>query len=215
MVIQRAHWVQQQAIKESGTLIRIDLDFKNAFTSAGYSCLWAILRGLGVPDVDFLEDLYSKSWKKIKVGTGCSAPIQVDTGTVQGSVLSPLLFDLFLNALLRLLDATRITHGIKRTPQWNHDAFADDLSIYVCTVRDANKLLDVIHEFEFWSRLRISSEISSYWSHVRHGDGKKAGTGKSRGGKEEKRRRPRHLKSSNPGPRSHGRGFRCRQHSRT
>ena len=26
----------------------------------------------------------------------------------------------------------------------------------MCTVRDANKLLDVIHEFEFWSGLRIS-----------------------------------------------------------
>ena len=60
-VVQRAHWVQQQAMKESGTLIRIDLDVKNAFNSAGHSCLWAILRGLGVPDVDFLEDLYSKS----------------------------------------------------------------------------------------------------------------------------------------------------------
>ena len=120
MVVQRAHWVQQQAMKECGTVIRIDLDFKNAFNSAGHSCLWAILRGLGVPDVDFLEELYSKSWMRITVGTGCSAPIQLDTGTVQGSVLSPLLFDLFLNALLRLLDATGITHGIKRTPQWNH-----------------------------------------------------------------------------------------------
>jgi len=78
------------------------------------------------------------------------------TGTVQGSVLSPLLFDLFLNALLRLLDATGIVHGIKRTPQWNHAAFADDLSIYVSTVRDGNKMLDVIHEFESWSGLRIS-----------------------------------------------------------
>ena len=58
MVVQRAHWVQQQAMKESGTLIRIDLDFKNAFNSAGHSCLWAILRGLGVPDVDFLEEWY-------------------------------------------------------------------------------------------------------------------------------------------------------------
>jgi len=92
----------------------------------------------------------------ITVGTGCSAPIQLDTGTVQGSVLSPLLFDLFLNALLRLLDATGITHGIKRTPQWNHAAFADDLSIYVSTTSDGNKLLEVIYEFESWSGLRIS-----------------------------------------------------------
>jgi len=122
---------------------------------AGDSCLWAILRGLGVPDVDFLEDLYSKSWMNITVGTGCSAPMQLDTGAVQGSVHSPLLFDLFLYALLRLLDATGITHGIKRTPQLNHAAFADDLSIYVCTIKDANKILDVIHEFESWSGLRI------------------------------------------------------------
>jgi len=52
--------------------------------------------------------------------------------------------------------AVIFVYGIRRTPQWNHAAFADDLSIHVCTVRDANKLLDVIHEFEFWSGLRIS-----------------------------------------------------------
>ena len=85
---------------------------------------------------------------RITVGTGYPAPIQLDTGTVQGSVLSPLLFDLFLNALLRLLDATGITHGIKSSPQWNHAAFADDLSIYVSTVSDGNKLLEAIYEFE-------------------------------------------------------------------
>jgi len=84
MVIQRAHWVQQQAMKESGTLIRIDLDFKNAFNSAGHSRLWAILRGLGVPDVDFFEDLYSKSWMKITVGAGCSAPTQTQYGNGTG-----------------------------------------------------------------------------------------------------------------------------------
>jgi len=71
-MVVRAHWVQQQAMKESGTVIRIDLDFKNAFNSVEHSCLWAIPRGLGVPDVDFLEELYSKSWMKITVGTGCS-----------------------------------------------------------------------------------------------------------------------------------------------
>ena len=39
MVVQRAHWVQQQAMEESGTRIQIDLDFKNAFNSAGHSCV--------------------------------------------------------------------------------------------------------------------------------------------------------------------------------
>jgi len=94
----------------------IDLDFRNAFNSAGHSCLWVILRGLGVPDVDFLEDLFSNSCMKVQVGSEGTNPIQLDTGTVQGSVLSPLLFDLFLNALLRLLDATGILEIIFDLP---------------------------------------------------------------------------------------------------
>jgi len=59
MVVQRAHWVQQQAMEESGTVIRIDLDFKNAFNSAGHSGPRAILRGLGVPDVEFSSKNYT------------------------------------------------------------------------------------------------------------------------------------------------------------
>ena len=40
------------------------------------------------------------------MGEEYTAAIQLETGTVQGLVLSPLLFDLFINTLLRLLDST-------------------------------------------------------------------------------------------------------------
>jgi len=49
---------------------------------------------------------------------------------------------------------------IRGIPQWNHAAFADDLSIYVCTIKDSKKLLDVVQEFEDWSGLRISTPKS-------------------------------------------------------
>jgi len=62
MVVQRAHWVQQQAMKNCGTLIQIELELTNKLSSAGHSCLWVILRGLGVLDVDFLEALYSTTY---------------------------------------------------------------------------------------------------------------------------------------------------------
>ena len=42
--------------------------------------------------------------------------IQLDTGTVQGSALSSLLFDLFINVLLRLLDSTGISHCVRGVP---------------------------------------------------------------------------------------------------
>jgi len=100
-------------MKQDTKIIRVDLDFKNVFNSAGHSSLWKILEGFGVPDVSLLSSIYEHSTMRIQVGSKSSAAIQLDTGTVQGSALSPLLFDLFINALLRLLDSTGISHRVR------------------------------------------------------------------------------------------------------
>jgi len=94
---------------------------------------------------------------RIQVGSKSSAAIQLDTGTVQGS---PLLFDLFINALLRLLDSTGISHRVRGVSNWNHQVFADDLSLYVCSTEDANTLLDIVSAFQEWSSLKISIKKS-------------------------------------------------------
>jgi len=92
---------------------------------------------------------------RIQVGSKFSAAIQLDTETVQGSALSPLLFDLFINALLRLLDSTGISHRVRGVPDWFHQAFADDLSLYVSSTDDAN-----VSEFQERSSLKISIKKS-------------------------------------------------------
>jgi len=147
-------------MKQDTKLIRVDLDFKNAFNSAGHSSLWKILEGFGVPDVSLPSSIYEHSTIRIQVGNKSSATIQLDTGTVQGSALSPLLFDLFINALLRLLDSTGISHRVRGIPDWNHQAFADNLSLYVGATEDANTLLDIVSEFQEWSGLKISIKKS-------------------------------------------------------
>jgi len=40
--------------------------------------------------------------------------------------------------------------------EWNHQAFANDLSIYVSKEHDAQTLLDLVAEFQEWSGLKIS-----------------------------------------------------------
>ena len=109
LVIQKERWLLKQAMKQDTKLIRVDLDFKNAFNSAGHSSLWKILEGFGVPDVSLL----SHSTMRNQVGSKSSAAIQLDTGTVQGSALSPLLFDLFIHALLRLLTLLDIVSALQ------------------------------------------------------------------------------------------------------
>jgi len=42
----------------------------------------------------------------------------------------------------------------------DHQAFADDLSLYVSSTEDANTLLRIVSEFQEWSGLKISIKIS-------------------------------------------------------
>ena len=95
---------------------------------------------------------------RVQVGGEGTAAIQLDTGTVQGLVLSPLLFDLFINALLRLLDSTGISHKIRNAPDWNHQAFADDLLLYTENTADADTLFRLVQQFQDWSGPKISTK---------------------------------------------------------
>jgi hypothetical protein len=153
---QKQQWLFKQARKNGGLLIRIDLDCTNAFNSAGHGNLWKILESFGVPDIDLIQDLYEHSSMVLSIDGKLSASISMDTGTAQGSTLSPLLFNLFINVLLRCLDSTGVTHNVQGAPGFNSLGFADDLSLYVGNERDGNTLLAMVKKFEDWSGLKIS-----------------------------------------------------------
>jgi len=65
-----------------------------------------------------------------------------------------------LDSLLRLLDSTGISHRVRGVLDWNHQAFADDLSLYVGSTDVAYTLLDIVGEFQEWSGLKISTKKS-------------------------------------------------------
>jgi len=58
LVIQKERWLLKEAMKQDTKLIRVDLDFENTFNSAGYSSLWKMLEGFGVPGVSLLSSIY-------------------------------------------------------------------------------------------------------------------------------------------------------------
>jgi hypothetical protein len=83
---------------------------------------------------------------------------------------SQLLFILFINALLRLFDHSELHHGVSGAPGFNHLAFSVDLSLYLNSEVNANKLLTKVHLFEKRSRLRIAL-TKSFVTAVMHGKG--------------------------------------------
>ena len=78
----------------------------------------------------------------------------------QGSVLSPLLFIVFINALLRVLTQTgqkeNISHGINGLDDFNNLAFCDDMSIFAQDAHKMQKLLEQVEKFEDWSGIKLN-----------------------------------------------------------
>ena len=126
------------------------------------AALWEVMRTYGIPDVDLLVSLYEHSTVRMASNDPQCATITFDTGVAQGSALSPLLFLIFMNALLGLItdrgQQLHISHGLKcgvqlrkkevtRAPeheesvgQFNVIGFVDDLSLFAQTLGGAQAL---------------------------------------------------------------------------
>ena len=142
-------------------MYRVDVDFTNAFNAMSQAALWAVMRAYGIPDVDLLMSLYEHSTVRMAPNDPQCATITFDTEVAQGSALSPLLFLIFMNALLGLItdrgQKLRISHGLKcgvqlrkkgatqeteqeSVGQFNLIGFVDDLSLFAQTLGGAQAL---------------------------------------------------------------------------
>ena len=83
------------------------------------AALWHMMNMLHIPDVDLLEQIYDSPTVRLAPNDAESATITFDTGVAQGSITSPQLLNIFINAqaLLWMLTATGqnqvISHGLQ------------------------------------------------------------------------------------------------------
>ena len=150
---------EEQRLKQR--FLRADIDFKSVFNSMSQTSLWVILEVYNIPDIDLLKSLYEHTTVRLPHSDTGSAKITLNTGVVQGSVLSPLLFSLFINALSRYLDdigtSKHISHGIQVIPPFNHILFADDMSLLAQNSDDIQCLLNAVQKFEAWSGILVNT----------------------------------------------------------
>ena len=79
------------------------VDLKKAYDSVPRRLLFKVLRAEGIPEVmvRILESLYSRTTGRVRVKGMLGPEFELRTGVRQGCVISPLLFNIYLNHILK------------------------------------------------------------------------------------------------------------------
>ena len=136
------------------------IDFRKAFDCVHRPSVWNILRCYGIPNkiIDIIRKLYDGSRCAVRVDGQLGDWFQVITGVRQGCILSPLLFLLVMDWILR-----RSTDGSSCGVQWIDGErltdldFADDIALLDTTWQGMTDLTRRIEKEAETVGLRINA----------------------------------------------------------
>ena len=79
------------------------IDYAKVFDCVDHNKLWKILKEMGIPDhlTHLLKNLYAGQKATVRTGHGTTYWFQIGKGVGQGSILSPCLFNLYAEYIMR------------------------------------------------------------------------------------------------------------------
>ena len=108
------------------------IDYAKAFDCVDHNKLWTILKEMGMPDhlTSLLRNLYAGQEATIRTGHGKTDWFQIGKGVHQGCILSPCLFNLYAEYIMRNTGLEEAQAGIRFARRnINNLRYADDTTL--------------------------------------------------------------------------------------
>ena len=108
-------WIIENAREFQKNIYFCSIDYAKAFDCVDHSKLWKILKEMGIPDnlTCFLRNVYAGQEATVKTGHGLTDWFQIRKGVCQGCILSPCLFNLYSEYIMRNAGLEEAQAGIK------------------------------------------------------------------------------------------------------
>ena len=125
------------------------IDYAKAFDYVNHNKLWKILKEMRVPDhlTCLLRNLYAGQEATVRTGHGKTDWFQIGKGVHQGCILSPCLFNLYVEYIMRNAGLEETQAGIKIAGRnINNLRYADDITLMAETEEELKSLLLKVKE---------------------------------------------------------------------
>ena len=122
-------WIIEKAREFQKNIYFCFIDYTKALDCVDHNKLWKILKEMGIPDhlTCLLRNLYAGQESTVRTGSGTADCFQIGKRVCQGCTLSPCLFNLYAEYIMRNAELEEAQAGIKIARRnINNLRYADD-----------------------------------------------------------------------------------------
>ena len=149
--IANIHWIIKKASEFQKNIYFCFIDYDKAFDCVDHNKLWKTLKEMGIPDhlTYLLRNLYAGQEATIRTGRGTTDWFQIGKGVHQDCILSPCLFNLYVEYIMRNSGLEESQAKIKIAGRNNNNLrYADDTTFMAESEELKSLLMKVKEERE-------------------------------------------------------------------
>jgi len=142
--IANLRWVMERQLEYGQEVHICFIDYSKAFDCINYKLLWTTLLEMGIPRhlIQLLRGLYEDQSAVIRTEFGNTDRFNIKKGVRQGCILSPVLFNLYAERIMRKANMEDAKEGVKIAGRTlNNLRYADDTTLIAGKQTDLKRLI--------------------------------------------------------------------------
>ena len=147
--IDNIHWIREKAREFQKNIYFFFIDYAKAFDCVDHNKPWKIIKEMGIPDhlTCLLRNLYAGQEATVRTGHGTIDKFQIGKEVHQGCILSPCLFNLCAEYIMRNAGLEKVQAGIKTARRnINNLRYVDDTILMAESEEELKSLLMKVKE---------------------------------------------------------------------
>ena len=162
-------WIIEKAREFQRNIYFCFIDYAKAFGCVDHNNLWTILKEMRIPDhlTCLLRNLYAGQEATVKTGHGTRDWFQIGKGVCQGCILSPCLFNLYAEYIMRHAGLEEAQDGINIAGRnINNFRYTDDTTLMAESEEELKSLLMKVKEESEKVGLKLSIQTTNFMASV-------------------------------------------------